>query len=891
MHTQNYKELERLHRVVRGFNAHRAKQLTTEIWQEARKQDTPAIWRAARVAAQHLRAAGLTDVRLEEIPADGCTTAVGWLMPPAWHVSSARLETGTPRRLLADIAVLPQALALNSPATPDGNWVEGPVWVLPPAAENDQRPLVVRVRRHAQAVSGRFILMPTGRPDFALNIWAAQNGAHAIICIHPGPAHQAAQYLNYVVPLDLRQPCIPVFALTHAAGQTLQTQIRSAKTILRARVQARRCVGTMPMLTGSLGTGTPAVYVCGHIDEIGAQDNASGCAVAIEALRTLRERAGTDMRRQIRFFFSTEVRGQQWWFNHRERADRFLGGINIDMAGADRLRESGLIQIFTGFRHRPHFAGRVALDAAHTADLIAGKMSIITGANYASDGLPGLTTAGGHVSLEQKPGPTYHTSDDTPRIISLRTLRWSGVAATTFLYRMTCFDNQHLLRWARTVRPDKKQAEPTIRNARLSAELRTLRKAFTLPNIYPDLNTPAAFYAAGVNRTTGVWPAIADYHRLEAILAAKEPTGTAPTPPAATRQSLVPLAIAKGLMSFEDHTLPSEIVRLRQQLKLLPGWGTEGWISMLYSCFDGKRTLEEIVFTLQNLSVKINLLQAQKLTRYLAARKLVRLRPVLTAEAFRTTLRQAGVRRGSILTVHASLSRFGYMLGGPAAMVQTLLDILGPRGTLIMPTHSNNVLGTTPYDPCTSPSNTGAVTEYFRRLPGVLRSAHPTHSVAALGPLAAELTSAHRPDQTPLDRDGFWGRLCDLGGDVLLLCPIRSATLFHAGEAWLKLPQRSLIAHARDQNGKRHVYVLPNSPWHVDHFEPHLARPLIRRGRMQVLPFGDSEMYLAPARAMAEISLASLKRHPELCLGKQGACTCPDCRILRDGLKTWKAPR
>jgi aminoglycoside 3-N-acetyltransferase len=40
-------------------------------------------------------------------------------------------------------------------------------------------------------------------------------------------------------------------------------------------------------------------------------------------------------------------------------------------------------------------------------------------------------------------------------------------------------------------------------------------------------------------------------------------------------------------------------------------------------------------------------------------------------------------------------------------------------------------------------SEMGLVTEIFRRMSGVKRSLHPTHSVCALGPLAEELTATH----------------------------------------------------------------------------------------------------------------------------------------------------
>lgn len=863
-------------RVAGLFNAKRARRHAAELWRAARGQDTPAVWRTARAAARHLREAGLTDVRLEEVPADGCTSVAGWLMPPAWRVASARLETVGPRRVLADASVLPVSLALHSPSTPDGDWVEGRVWPLPGGP--DGGPPIERARRHGRAAAGRFVLVDDVKPDIALNRWAAAHGALGVVHTHPGPARYVAAYLNYAVPLDADSPCVPVFALTHAAGQTLRRHLRDPGATLRARVRASRFVGVQPMLTGSLGSGAPAVYVCAHLDEIGAQDNASGCAVAIEALRALCSRPGREPGRQIRFFFSTEVRGLQWWFNHRESPTRFAGGINLDMVGDG----SGAMQALTGFRHRPHFAARVILEAVRAADAAVGRMPVRTGANYTSDAQPGLTRAGGHVSIEQKPGPTYHTSGDTPRHLDLRTLRWSGIAAVAFLFRMTRFAGGDLLTWARTSRLEPSQPDREVAAARLGAELRSLRRAFPLPDRYPNLETPAEFYAAGASRTTGLWPAFADLGRLDAVLAARRAAPRAA--PVASRRSLVPLALACGFVSFEDHVRPAETAALRRRTGLRPGWGTEGWVSMLYSCCDGRRTVEEVVDELRQLGVRIELPRAVRLVRYLAARNLLRLRPVLVAADIRAALRRAGVRRGSILTVHASLSRFGYVVGGAGTLVDAILGVLGPGGTLVMPTHSNSVLGTPPYDPRTSPSNTGTVTEYFRLLPGVVRSAHPTHSVAACGPRAAELVAAHRPDRTPLDRNGFWGRLCDLGGDVLLLCPLRSATLFHAGEAWLGLPQRDLIAHALDEHGRRRVYRLPNAPWHVDHFEAHFARPLIRRGDMTVTPLGDSELYLAPAQAMAAISVARLRRHPELCLGKGGACACPHCRTLREGL-------
>jgi aminoglycoside 3-N-acetyltransferase len=47
-------------------------------------------------------------------------------------------------------------------------------------------------------------------------------------------------------------------------------------------------------------------------------------------------------------------------------------------------------------------------------------------------------------------------------------------------------------------------------------------------------------------------------------------------------------------------------------------------------------------------------------------------------------LQQLGVRRGTAVEVHSSLRAFGWVEGGSETVIQALMDVLGPRGTLIM---------------------------------------------------------------------------------------------------------------------------------------------------------------------------------------------------------------
>ena len=160
-----------------------------------------------------------------------------------------------------------------------------------------------------------------------------------------------------------------------------------------------------------------------------------------------------------------------------------------------------------------------------------------------------------------------------------------------------------------------------------------------------------------------------------------------------------------------------------------------------------------------------------------------------TRSTIAADLAALGVEPGMTLMVHSSLSRLGFVAGGAHAVVLALLDAVGPDGTVMMPTLSGHLSDpaawmnppvpeswweairaeTPPYDPDLTPTrDMGAIVECFRHLPGVRRSAHPTASMAAIGPRAAELLEPHDLAY-PLGEASPLARLYDLDGHVLLL--------------------------------------------------------------------------------------------------------------------------
>jgi aminoglycoside 3-N-acetyltransferase len=183
--------------------------------------------------------------------------------------------------------------------------------------------------------------------------------------------------------------------------------------------------------------------------------------------------------------------------------------------------------------------------------------------------------------------------------------------------------------------------------------------------------------------------------------------------------------------------------------------------------------------------------------------------PLVTRDTVAAQLGTLGVKTGEILLVHSSLSSLGWVNGGAVAVVQGLLDALGPSGTLVVPTQSaqlsdpalwarppvpeewwDRIRATMPpYDPLITPTRgVGVIPETVRTWPGALRSAHPHTSFAAVGPHAREITDGHAPDCRLGERSPL-ARLEKLGARVLLLgAGYDACTSFHLAEYRIPAP-------------------------------------------------------------------------------------------------------
>lgn len=160
-----------------------------------------------------------------------------------------------------------------------------------------------------------------------------------------------------------------------------------------------------------------------------------------------------------------------------------------------------------------------------------------------------------------------------------------------------------------------------------------------------------------------------------------------------------------------------------------------------------------------------------------------------TVDSLAEQLAACGLAAGQTVLVHTRMSAIGWIAGGAAAVIEALLRVLGATGTLMMPTFTTDntdpaYWGNPPvpehwwpiirahmpaFDPARTPTRQmGAVAELFRTWPGVIRSAHPLFSFAAVGTNARLLTDNHHLEDDLGDNSPI-GRLYDLDGYILLL--------------------------------------------------------------------------------------------------------------------------
>lgn len=259
----------------------------------------------------------------------------------------------------------------------------------------------------------------------------------------------------------------------------------------------------------------------------------------------------------------------------------------------------------------------------------------------------------------------------------------------------------------------------------------------------------------------------------------------------------------------------------------------------------------------------------------------------MTNQSFETTskdqlihdFRVLGIHEGDLLWVHSSLKSLGKVQRGADTVINALLEALGPRGDLVMPAFYESFVSMESqkdkpgFHPDLSPSETGRITEVFRKRPGVLHSLHPTHRTAAYGP-NNELFTKNHARTSPFNREGPFGKLFERDCKILFLgCGLGPNSFLHAYEDWLDMPYLSTEeVRIRNSEGETSTVLIPKEPMGDRDFyynggrsgKEMLEKGVIRRGQV-----GIAEVFITTAKTQGEYVTKRLREDGEWLLCKK----------------------
>jgi len=234
--------------------------------------------------------------------------------------------------------------------------------------------------------------------------------------------------------------------------------------------------------------------------------------------------------------------------------------------------------------------------------------------------------------------------------------------------------------------------------------------------------------------------------------------------------------------------------------------------------------------------------------------------------------------RGTHVIVHAALSSFGHIDGGPLTVCAALLDAVGDVGTVVMPAFtsaetwrasSSTSRPVTFHADLSVSKQTGVLAETFRRLPGVLRSNHPTHSFAAWGRHARDVLSTQR-DNNPL---GPLKKINMIQGNVLLLgTSLESAMILHVAEERFGVPYLSrgtaVRLNAAGYDERVVLHNLPGCAAAFSRLEDHLDPTKVKS-----VPLPNGKARKIAARYLVQLATAMLERDPQAFICDQPECS------------------
>lgn len=252
-------------------------------------------------------------------------------------------------------------------------------------------------------------------------------------------------------------------------------------------------------------------------------------------------------------------------------------------------------------------------------------------------------------------------------------------------------------------------------------------------------------------------------------------------------------------------------------------------------------------------------------------------RRIVSKEQLIEDLRKMGLKEGDHVAVVLSLKSVGYLKGGPNEFINALLEVVGPNGTIMMNTFTylfpiSSIPKDYVFDRKSTPSYTGLVPETFRKRKDVIRSKHPTCSVAVIGKHAEYLIKGH--DENSSAHFLPYSKLAKINGKYLCIgIGNRLVAIRHAAQHLAGLSEIVPFYHGVNyQSDQEKVKLFVRNFFGCTRNLPKLVPDLRKMGVLKTGNVGMARSYFASARDLLNSMSMMLKENPALNLCDNVSC-------------------
>ena len=227
-------------------------------------------------------------------------------------------------------------------------------------------------------------------------------------------------------------------------------------------------------------------------------------------------------------------------------------------------------------------------------------------------------------------------------------------------------------------------------------------------------------------------------------------------------------------------------------------------------------------------------------------------------------LETMGIMPDDTVLIHSSMKAIGEVLGGADTVLDALMEYLS-EGLLILPTHTwatmDDIFNV--FDPAAEPACVGILPNLFRKRAGVLRSLHPTHSVAVYGKDGKSFIEGEERQTTPCGPGSCYDRLRERNGKILLIGVGHGRNTFiHFVEELLNVPERlsetpALFKIVMPDKQIKPVFVHRHENPNTDHISEaytKLEQAFYDRNETKKATFGDAPCILCDANGVYHVT-------------------------------------